>query len=1023
MLISLCLITLAFLAVFVFRLIKWMIECNRNDDFRLKKSSAGSKLLFSADLGTKASTKAPPPRRSSSSHRLKMLVLVTLSILISGLILVFGYNSTLETIKSDTVSTQNGDIEPLRQMEPSFLETYVSRICEVINQGDFNEDYVIFSLSFSFTIFILIWNFMKCRAEIRRGCKTVELFPVPVKPFDKTHRFVTAVIYAAYTFSILRIFESLLTDENLVTNLSGRFKSAVNNMSVNMTRDWLKDSKSFLVNETQVRLSEMRESGHSYFERGILVDLLKQILHVLIMGFRYYPVLLCYELKVKSRACFFLCALYTWFLLVFQLLTNIYCRNTFEVFDFDVKRFSVLSSNFSFWGRNINLREKAMDAKTKLEQNYAIYNNSRSVFSDLSQNISTSEISEAVLPKNLFFENLPYYAILCLIALNTTYVLFQHMIQSLVRQLRRLVYNRKRNTVYKESEKRMGYKLGQTKGEVISGNELKRIAKIEEKEESKSWKDDCDLNYTREILKNRVQMNRNYPVSSLRYLFEKYIYKPRKDYRFSKQFINTQIIAFILLYYITSIVIRKSTLIVNLSSNFLAVLINFIFRAATPSSASPETSSFMSNSRSQMNMVVKSLFSHVSTDIIVSCLIATSIYVVQLLLGIRNYHKHILNAYKGVYVDIPSPKRFSSVKMTSSSLHYSGYAIGYMLWGYLILFEITAIVVVLVRFLIAFYVIAENIAKVVLPILTIFLFKRLFIWYLSRYFLTGRSTRGLKNRKLYFILNHFNFFFDCFLGSFVCFVRVLKSGLAALFFMPRLDYSIFGRYLERTDMGFISYVTFIHMEVNQTHPVKLAFCKLLVDSHSLKRGAKNRNMDSNDFDSDDSDSEESYEHSTTLEMRRRSRTMRNKWLVAYTLIKYPYLKKQRKRYLYVQGYVPKVESFDQFVERHTRGMFSNKDAKKKSQSTPFLNALDLSVAKPIKHDMNAYNIRTSTLNPKTDYEPRKKQIASNAKDFSFSTNNTNFSNDSIDIVTGSISHPSNNNNQIKNQNRQINRQN
>jgi hypothetical protein len=128
-----------------------------------------------------------------------------------------------------------------------------------------------------------------------------------------------------------------------------------------------------------------------------------------------------------------------------------------------------------------------------------------------------------------------------------------------------------------------------------------------------------------------------------------------------------------------------------------------------------------------------------------------------------------------------------------------------LLWGYLILFEVSVVIIIIIKFLIKFYFITENLAKIVLPITTIFLFKRIIIWYLSRYFLASkkRGVHNLRNHKLYFILNHFNFFFDCFLGSFVCFMRMSKSSLAALFFMPRLDYSIFGRQLERTDLGFI----------------------------------------------------------------------------------------------------------------------------------------------------------------------------------------------------------------------------
>lgn len=238
----------------------------------------------------------------------------------------------------------------------------------------------------------------------------------------------------------------------------------------------------------------------------------------------------------------------------------------------------------------------------------------------------------------------------------------------------------------------------------------------------------------------------------------------------------------------------------------------------------------------------------------------------------------------------------------------SGYAIGYLLWGYLILFEVSLVSTIIIRFLIKFYFIAENLAKIFLPIITIYIFKRILIWYLCRYFLVNNNKSNksflFKNANFYFILSHFNFFFDCFLGSFVCFMRMAKSSLAALFFMPRLDYSIFGRYLERTDMGFISYVSFIHIEVSQTHPVKLAFCEL-AKSQSGKH---------------------------TREWIR----ARNRWSLAYTLINNPLLKKQRKGYLNLQKLIPRVESFEQFLERQVRVMFFKDQNKKKSKSTPCL---------------------------------------------------------------------------------------
>ena len=152
----------------------------------------------------------------------------------------------------------------------------------------------------------------------------------------------------------------------------------------------------------------------------------------------------------------------------------------------------------------------------------------------------------------------------------------------------------------------------------------------------------------------------------------------------------------------------------------------------------------------------------------------------------------------------------------------------------------------------------EHILVFVLPFLTIFFFKRFILWYFSEYYLSNSPCRRLllRNRKLFLFLNHFNVFFDCFLLQFICLMRVVFSAVAAAFYMSRLDYSIFGRYLEKSDLGFVSFVSFLHMEVNQTHPVKLSACKFMLKS--LK--------------------DEEY-----LKKTRQQAQARNKWFLAFTL--------------------------------------------------------------------------------------------------------------------------------------------
>ena len=212
--------------------------------------------------------------------------------------------------------------------------------------------------------------------------------------------------------------------------------------------------------------------------------------------------------------------------------------------------------------------------------------------------------------------------------------------------------------------------------------------------------------------------------------------------------------------------------------------------------------------------------------------------------------------------------------------------------GYAILSCVNFFLVILFKLLVNFPLMRLDILIYVLPVLTIFVFKRVLIWYLCRFVLTHRTgkTLRLKNMRLYLMVNHFNFFFDSFIIFFIAVMRVIYSILATLFFMPRLDYSIFGLFLERFDMGYMSYVSYMHMEVNQTHPVKMAFCELL-----------KRYMN----------------HQGYQGLRTSKKLVRNRWNLAYTLLKNPYLKRERKSFVHEQSMyrAGRYETLKQFIWR------------------------------------------------------------------------------------------------------------
>lgn len=264
-------------------------------------------------------------------------------------------------------------------------------------------------------------------------------------------------------------------------------------------------------------------------------------------------------------------------------------------------------------------------------------------------------INEATFYNNIMYEKFIFYAVLCLITSN------------MVAEFCILVYK----SIKKKREKCCCKACGCKDNKVKTTEELSQDNEIEAEHKplnpaSRSThkylfgKCENEILYTMNVLNKN---SRRKTDSIVKYFFEKYVYENRRYFRYSKQFINTQIIAFVLLYYISSIIIRKSNKIVSLSSNLLILIINFIFKMNS-------SNEFGINSNAQIKLLIESLYQNINTYITLACLFTTGIYVVQLFLGIKNYHKHVLNAYKGVYIDIPPPKSFSSTKLTSSSLHH-----------------------------------------------------------------------------------------------------------------------------------------------------------------------------------------------------------------------------------------------------------------------------------------------------------------------------------------------------------------
>ncbi|CAF0929613.1 unnamed protein product [Adineta ricciae] len=224
-------------------------------------------------------------------------------------------------------------------------------------------------------------------------------------------------------------------------------------------------------------------------------------------------------------------------------------------------------------------------------------------------------------------------------------------------------------------------------------------------------------------------------------------------------------------------------------------------------------------------------------EIIFSAILTAIIYGFQLYIGMQNYQKHKLQLYKGIYVDVPSAINFKPSSMASNSVHYSGFLVGYMAWGFVICFHVILFFLISVRIVSLQIRHIEFFLAIIVPVLVIYFLKMLSMRSAGKFIFIQQldDKLNLKNRKTYAMFVYFSFFADCFLGVASCIIRLLKATFLNVVFMARLDWSFLGRPLERFDLGFAAYISYLHMEVTYTNPVMLAFCYSVYDDIIQRR--------------------------------------------------------------------------------------------------------------------------------------------------------------------------------------------
>ncbi len=148
-----------------------------------------------------------------------------------------------------------------------------------------------------------------------------------------------------------------------------------------------------------------------------------------------------------------------------------------------------------------------------------------------------------------------------------------------------------------------------------------------------------------------------------------------------------------------------------------------------------------------------------------SAFLAVIIYGIQLLLGMQQYKNDKRELQKKVDNKIPPIEYFDPNLIASNSVHYSGFLVGYMAWGFVICFHLILLILIGLRILYLQIHHIEIVLGIIVPIILIYLLKMVSMTTIGKYlFIQNKEKekkddkRALKTLSAYAIFMYFIFF-------------------------------------------------------------------------------------------------------------------------------------------------------------------------------------------------------------------------------------------------------------------------
>jgi hypothetical protein len=281
----------------------------------------------------------------------------------------------------------------------------------------------------------------------------------------------------------------------------------------------------------------------------------------------------------------------------------------------------------------------------------------------------------------------------------------------------------------------------------------------------------------------------------------KKIYQSRENFKFSSRFVNAHVIAIVTLYYIfvfTVYQILKFTVTIDdyfpdlfSEKDRLPIRIGPFACYADAESCIAALQNLTGISvliPKNMQTIGPDVKNAISISLISSAFVSLVICLFQTFFGVRLFRDHLTAIYKGKSNDLPERKSVNS--MATSALHFTGYLVGHLIWGYVFF---TVVVILIGTSIMLFYYLVGvqvlfNILLEIVPFIVAIILATITSKLASRAFYIDSKTPylTLDNFHVYNLFLFFNCSFDCLMGVMMAMFRVWKSAIVGLFMMSRI---------------------------------------------------------------------------------------------------------------------------------------------------------------------------------------------------------------------------------------------